>query len=61
MAKRFTVILDTDTGYRAFRVYADDWKLAEEKARDMHIRRNQNEGTPGCAGVIKGWPETWGC
>lgn len=60
MAKRFTVILVLDSGYKHSRVKADDWRQAEDIARELHEKRNPNEQAPGCAGVILGWPETWG-
>ena len=60
MAKRFTVILLADSGYRHVRVKANDWRAAEDMARDEYEKRNPKESTPGCAGVVLGWPETWG-
>lgn len=60
MAKRFTVILVADGGYRHCRVKADDWRQAEDMAREAYEKRKPDEQSPGCAGVVLGWPETWG-
>lgn len=59
--KQYTIVVSCSSGYRTYRVKAEDWKDGDRIAEERHIELHPEEKNSeiGLAAVIKGWPEVW--